>query len=236
MTLKNLLPPKADRRPRVEIWHGHEKRDDYHWLKAENWQEVMHDPALLPADIRAFLEAENAYHEAALADTQALQDTLFAEMKGRIKEDDSSVPTPWLRRLKVSLATTAMPISLQPAAAARDGQTEHRHACCGGDRLVEHDGRPQGLCVSVCRSIGAATGCESAWYPTTSRGGRDRWARQSPGTPRANHVAPHRGPTTGGKAEYLQYRGVTHGGDRSVTHTLTNVTSYKEYESEERRI
>ena len=32
---------------------------------------------------------------------------------------DSSVPTPWLRRLKVSLATTAMPISLQPAATAR---------------------------------------------------------------------------------------------------------------------
>ncbi|MBI3673720.1 MAG: S9 family peptidase [Rhizobiales bacterium] len=70
------------------------KQDDYHWLKAGNWQAVMHDPALLPGDIRAFLEGENAYHEAVMADTAALQEALFAEMKGRIKEDDSSVPAP----------------------------------------------------------------------------------------------------------------------------------------------
>ena len=87
-------PPRADKRPRVETWHGYEKRDDYHWLKAPNWQEVMHDPSLLPAEIRAFLEGENAYHEAVMADTRALQDKLFAELKGRIKEDDSSVPAP----------------------------------------------------------------------------------------------------------------------------------------------
>ena len=88
------LPPKVEKRPRIELWHGHEKRDDYHWLKAENWQEVMHDPAVLPTDIRTVLEDENAYHEAVMADTKALQDRLFAEMKGRIKEDDSSVPAP----------------------------------------------------------------------------------------------------------------------------------------------
>jgi oligopeptidase B len=87
-------PPRAERRPRIEFWHGHEKRDDYHWLKAENWQEVMRDPSLLPQDIRSFLEAENANHEAVMADTAALQEKLFAEMKGRIKEDDSSVPAP----------------------------------------------------------------------------------------------------------------------------------------------
>ncbi len=87
-------PPQAEKRPRVETWHGHEKRDDYHWLKAENWQEVMHDPSLLPQEIRAFLEGENAYHEAVMADTKALQEKLFAELKGRIKEDDSSVPAP----------------------------------------------------------------------------------------------------------------------------------------------
>jgi oligopeptidase B len=34
--------------------------DNYAWLRAENWQEVMHDPASLGADIRAYLEAENA--------------------------------------------------------------------------------------------------------------------------------------------------------------------------------
>jgi len=87
-------PPRAERRPRAETWHGYEKVDDYHWLKAENWQEVMQDPALLPADIRAYLEAENAYYAAVMADTEPLQEKLFAELKGRIKEDDSTVPAP----------------------------------------------------------------------------------------------------------------------------------------------
>ena len=94
MNIANVKPPVAEKRPRIETWHGHEKRDDYHWLKADNWQEVMHDPSLLPQDIRAVLEGENAYHEAVMADTKGLQDALFAEMKGRIKEDDSSVPAP----------------------------------------------------------------------------------------------------------------------------------------------
>ena len=94
MNIANIRPPQAEKRPRIENWHGHEKRDDYHWLKADNWQEVMHDPSLLPQDIRAVLEGENAWHEVVMADTVALQDTLFAEMKGRIKEDDSSVPAP----------------------------------------------------------------------------------------------------------------------------------------------
>ena len=94
MTKTIPMPPRAEKQPRVETWHGHEKRDDYHWLKAENWQQVMQDPAVLPPKIRAFLEGENAYHEAIMADTAALQEKLFAEMKGRIKEDDSSVPAP----------------------------------------------------------------------------------------------------------------------------------------------
>ena len=94
MNIANVKPPKAEKRTRIETWHGHEKRDDYHWLKADNWQEVMHDPSLLPQDIRAVLEGENAYHEAVMADTVGLQGALFAEMKGRIKEDDSSVPAP----------------------------------------------------------------------------------------------------------------------------------------------
>ena len=88
------MPPRAEKRPRAETWHGYQKRDDYHWLKADNWQEVMHDPAVLPQEIRDFLEGENAFHEAVMADTKALQEKLFAELKGRIKEDDSSVPAP----------------------------------------------------------------------------------------------------------------------------------------------
>ncbi|NBN62942.1 S9 family peptidase [Pannonibacter tanglangensis] len=91
---KTVLPPRAEARPLTLTTHGITRQDDYAWLRADNWQEVMRDPSVLAADIRAYLEAENAYLEAQMAPTKALQDTLFAEMKGRIKEDDSSVPMP----------------------------------------------------------------------------------------------------------------------------------------------
>jgi oligopeptidase B len=68
--------------------------DDYAWLRAENWREVMRDPSVLDPKIRAYLDAENAYAKATLAHTETLQAALFAEMKGRIKEDDSTVPSP----------------------------------------------------------------------------------------------------------------------------------------------
>jgi oligopeptidase B len=55
---------------------------------------VMRNPALLDAEIRTYLEAENAYCDAKLADMRDLQDTLFAEMKARLKQDDSTVPSP----------------------------------------------------------------------------------------------------------------------------------------------
>jgi oligopeptidase B len=94
---EQLLRPRAPRalkRPFVASHHGIERVDDYAWLRADNWQAVMRDPAVLAADIREHLEAENAYTKAVMADTERLQETLFAEIKGRIKEDDSSVPAP----------------------------------------------------------------------------------------------------------------------------------------------
>src|SRR5690349_18651157 len=87
-------PPKARRVPVTATHHGVVLADDYAWLRAENWQEVMRKPATLAADIRAHLEAENAYTDATLADTKALQETLFQEMKARLKEDDQQVPQP----------------------------------------------------------------------------------------------------------------------------------------------
>lgn len=87
-------PPLARKEPvRIEQL-GRVREDAYTWMKDARWQEVMRDPSLLRADIRAHLEAENAYTEAALADTKELQARLFEEMKGRIKDDDSSVPSP----------------------------------------------------------------------------------------------------------------------------------------------
>ncbi|MGO9173319.1 MAG: S9 family peptidase [Rhodomicrobium sp.] len=89
-----LNPPVAEIRPARDLHHGIEREDNYAWLRAANWQEVMRDPASLGPGIRAYLEAENAYTAKAMADTEALQETLFKEMKGRIKEDDSTVPAP----------------------------------------------------------------------------------------------------------------------------------------------
>ncbi|MGD9669977.1 MAG: S9 family peptidase [Hyphomicrobiaceae bacterium] len=88
------IPPRAERRPRHTRWHDTTLEDPYGWLRAQNWQVVMRDPDKLDTDIRAYLEAENAYTTAMLAETETLQEALFAEMKGRIKEDDSSVPAP----------------------------------------------------------------------------------------------------------------------------------------------
>ncbi len=88
----DIAPPAAEKRPATDTRHGISRTDDYAWLRADNWQDVFRDPSLLDPAIRAHLEAENAYQEAMLEDTAELRKQLFAEMKGRIKEDDSSVP------------------------------------------------------------------------------------------------------------------------------------------------
>ncbi|RUX03775.1 S9 family peptidase, partial [Mesorhizobium sp. M8A.F.Ca.ET.023.01.1.1] len=85
-------PPAPEKRPVSDTHHGITRTDDYAWLRADNWQEMFRDPSLLDPGIRAELEAENAYQSALMADTSDLQKQLFKEMKGRIKEDDSSVP------------------------------------------------------------------------------------------------------------------------------------------------
>src|SRR5882672_10012223 len=86
--------PVAPRRPHSFTTHGITVVDPYAWLKDANWQEVLRDPSVLNADIRKYLEAENDYTEGLLGHTAALQKKLVAEMRGRIKEDDSSVPAP----------------------------------------------------------------------------------------------------------------------------------------------
>jgi len=92
--LSKLSAPVADKKPVRVTHHGIEKTDNYDWLRAENWQEVMRDPSALPQDIRDYLDAENSYYTALMDDTTGLQETLFEELKGRIKQDDSSVPSP----------------------------------------------------------------------------------------------------------------------------------------------
>lgn len=87
-------PPQVEKRPHHYTVHGVTITDDYAWLKAENWQDVLRDPAVLPGDIRAVLDAENDYAAALLAPSQSLRDQLFGELRARIKEDDVDVPAP----------------------------------------------------------------------------------------------------------------------------------------------
>ncbi len=89
------LPPVAEARPYDATVHGIARSDPYHWLRADNWQEVMQAPETLPADIRAYLEAENDYFRVEFeAPHAALGEQIFNEIRGRIKEDDSGIPSP----------------------------------------------------------------------------------------------------------------------------------------------
>ena len=79
-------PPRAEPRPHSFEYHGHVVEDPWAWLRDHGYPNVTDENVL------AYLKAENEYFEAAMAPHKALVDQLFEEMKGRIKEDDSSVP------------------------------------------------------------------------------------------------------------------------------------------------
>ena len=79
-------PPRAEQRPHSTEHHGIRLDDSYAWLRDPGYPEVA------DKDILAYLQAENAYFEAWKAPHSDLIEILFQEMKGRMKEDDSSVP------------------------------------------------------------------------------------------------------------------------------------------------
>jgi oligopeptidase B len=79
-------PPRAEQRPHSYERHGVTIEDPWAWLRDPGYPEVK-DQAVLD-----YLKAENSYFEAAMAPHAGLVESLFEEMKGRIKEDDSSVP------------------------------------------------------------------------------------------------------------------------------------------------
>lgn len=81
-----IQPPMAEKRPHSFTAHGVTISDDYHWLRDPGYPNVGN------REILAHLEAENAWFEAQMMPQAALTETIFQEMKGRIKEDDSSVP------------------------------------------------------------------------------------------------------------------------------------------------
>jgi oligopeptidase B len=74
-------PPLAKRSPTRLEAHGVVRVDDYYWLRERERGEVID-----------YLHAENTYTDAVMAQTEALQDTLFEEITARIKQTDMSVP------------------------------------------------------------------------------------------------------------------------------------------------
>ncbi len=79
-------PPTAEKRDHSYSHHGITIADPYHWLRDQSY------PTIDDEDVLDHLKAENAWFEARMKPQQPLVDELFAEMKARIKEDDSTVP------------------------------------------------------------------------------------------------------------------------------------------------
>lgn len=79
--MKEISAPLAQKIPKKLEKHGDVRMDDYYWMRDRENPEVI-----------AHLEAENAYYTTLTAHTKTFQDSLFKEMKSRIKEDDASVP------------------------------------------------------------------------------------------------------------------------------------------------
>jgi len=88
----SVVAPLARKRPVEIVQHGVMRIDNYAWMRDGDWQEVLRDPDQLDGDIREHLDAENAFYDGATRDMEALRRQLFEEMRGRIKEDDATVP------------------------------------------------------------------------------------------------------------------------------------------------
>lgn len=91
---EDATPPVTEKRPFLKTMHGRQLNDPYAWLAASNWREVLRNPKKLPQDIAALVKEENAYCAHVVAPLKGLRQTLVAELRGRIKEDDSDVPDP----------------------------------------------------------------------------------------------------------------------------------------------
>lgn len=80
-TTKISKPPIAKIDPHIMVMHGDTRVDNYYWLNERENPEVIN-----------YLKAENSYADEVLADVKGLQDTLYEEIVGRIKQTDMSVP------------------------------------------------------------------------------------------------------------------------------------------------
>ena len=84
--------PQLKKKTELKSCHNTSWEDDYSWVHQSNILEVLKDSSKLDPEVRKYLEEENNYTQHHLKDTKGIQKTLFAEIKGRIKLDDESIP------------------------------------------------------------------------------------------------------------------------------------------------
>ena len=72
--------------------HNEDLPDNYTWIKQKNWQEVLKNPTKLNDEVANYLTEENAFVKEQLKEKEQLETEIFQELKGRIKDKDSSVP------------------------------------------------------------------------------------------------------------------------------------------------
>ena len=87
-----MKTPRAKKIEKELVEHGHTRVDNYYWMRLSDEQKNAATPDEQTADVLAYLKEENDHVDAGMKHTEELQKHLFEEMKGRIKEDDSSVP------------------------------------------------------------------------------------------------------------------------------------------------
>ena len=116
-------PPAAARRPHTTEIHGYTLKDDYFWLRDKANPEVV-----------KYLESENAYTEELMRPTKPLQETLYGEMLGRIKQTDLSVPSRIGDYFYYSRTEEGAPVPLHVPAQGKHGgrgrnPARHERAC-----------------------------------------------------------------------------------------------------------
>lgn len=84
--------PIAEKQDCVLTIHGDTRIDPYFWMRLSDEQKIAETPDAQTQKVVEYLEAENAYTEKVMSHTEALQEKLYEEMVGRIKQDDASVP------------------------------------------------------------------------------------------------------------------------------------------------
>ncbi|MGY0408128.1 MAG: S9 family peptidase [Polaribacter sp.] len=92
MKSTNAKTPIADKQPTKLEKHGDERIDNYFWMRLSDEQKLAKIKDTQTKKVITYLEEENAYYDKVTAHTKDFEEQLFQEMKGRIKEDDSSVP------------------------------------------------------------------------------------------------------------------------------------------------